>query len=133
MRPKKRILIAGASEDRVGVLRFLFLNKGYAVQTAQTSAEAAGLLEAGGFELLLYDLPLPGVEQLLAEAGIPTIALCSGVKVAPDGLTADAVLWRGFSAAELVERVRVLTARKRGPKPVVRAVMPEENGTWRVA
>ena len=44
MRPKKRILLAGNYEFRVGVLSFLLRTHGYAVTTADTADEAEQLM-----------------------------------------------------------------------------------------
>jgi hypothetical protein len=128
MRPKKRILLVGASEDRVGVLRFLLFTKGFAACGVLTAAEALGALRAARFNLLLVDLPLAGAEFLLDRAhaednSLPTLCLVSQGGAHPESCSSYGLIpWQSFSPENLIERVKILTARKRGPKPLRKPV-----------
>ena len=50
MRPKKKILLVGDDEDRVGVLRYVLETHAYRVFTAASAAEAGELLLQAPFE-----------------------------------------------------------------------------------
>lgn len=124
MRPKKRILLVGASEDRLSILKFMLVTRGFAVASAVGAAAAVEQLRAESYDLLLCDhWPLPGIEHLLNQAyeidsATRSLVLAPALATSPAGLNTDAILLRGgCSSAELLERVKVLTARKRGPRP----------------
>ena len=125
MRPKKRILLVGASEDRLSILKFMFVTRGFAVGSAVGAAAAVEQLHAESYDLLLclWPLPLPGIEYLLNQAydidsAMRSLVLAPALATSPAGLNTDAILLRGgCSSAELLERVKVLCARKRGPRP----------------
>ena len=122
MRPKKKILIVGASEDRNGILRFLLDTYGYAVTVATTAAQALELLPA---DILLIDAPYEGIAYLLSEVRMldlelapRSIVLLARSAALPDGAYADAVIQaKDYCPAYLIERIKVLAARKRGPHP----------------
>jgi DNA-binding response OmpR family regulator len=124
MRPKKRILLACDREDRLSQLRYLLTVHGYAVTGAETITAAWGELNAGWFDLVLVDWPLDNCHYLLNHAHereVASLVLAAKEKEHP-GCMADAVLLGRFSAVELLERVKIVTARKRGPKPMKKPV-----------
>jgi len=127
MRPKKVILCVDDNEQVLSVRSFLLETRGYRVISARTSAEALEILERttpGTLDLLIADLLLPTMDgnELVRRAKLmhPTLPalIVSGTVGAFDrALAADAFLPKGAaSPAELLERIRVLVARKRGPK-----------------
>jgi DNA-binding NtrC family response regulator len=130
MRPRKLILIVDRDEERLGLMRFRLDNWGFAVTSACCAGEAAELLKDGHFDLLSLWLPLEGLEGLL-DAGhaddpaMATLAICPGRESQGD-LCVDAFYTYQPQPAELKERIKVLTARKRGPlsrKPPQRATV----------
>jgi DNA-binding response OmpR family regulator len=127
MRPKKKILIVSASEERASILRFTLYVRGFDA-AAVLSAEAATVaIREALYDLLLCDLPLVGVEQLLAkvhasDSGMRTVVLASRRSALPQGLYADAVMAAGYLPEDLVDRIKIMTARKRGPKPAAKPV-----------
>jgi DNA-binding response OmpR family regulator len=130
MRPKIKILLAGASEDSISILKFMLITNGYAVSTATSADEALALLDARTFELLLCDLPLDGVDNLLSQAraiNSETHSMILGATTAEvaAGMCADIIFRRIPHAAELLERVKILTIRKKGPRPVCKPPLAE--------
>jgi CheY-like chemotaxis protein len=143
MRPAKVVLLAGADERRQSLRRFLLTTWGYSVATAATAEEALTLLRTkpqrrqrqfltardlarsgDEVDLLIVDLPLPGFDaKVLTEAKglcpwLRTMLTSNHVFEAYDAYGADVTLARGGdSPAVLLERVKILVARKRGPRP----------------
>ena len=131
MRPKKTILCVDDNETVLSVRKFLLETRGYRVLAVATAQEALEILERtlpGSIDLLLTDLLLPQMDgnDLVRRArhvhpALPTMIVSGTVTSLDRGHAADAFLPKGASsAAELLERVRVLVARKRGPKKQIR-------------
>jgi CheY-like chemotaxis protein len=122
MRPKKKILLLAPFEERLSTLRFLLATSGYAVTGVATAPEALELLRQQQFELLLLDLPTPGIDELLDAAHaidpfMRSLAMCANAGDITRGLCADAIFQRRPTSADLLERVKILCCRKRGPYP----------------
>ena len=143
MRPKKKILLVGVNEDRLGVLKFTLEVNRFTATCAPTAGEALDLLQQRSYDLLLCDWPLIGIERLLDQArGIDetlhSLVMAPGQSQPPDDVFfADEILRRGgCRSAELLERVKLLTARKRGPRPERKPVVSVDLASaenWRVA
>lgn len=127
MRPKKVILCVDDNEQILSVRTFLLETRGYRVLTAPDTASALEILERtepGTLDLLLTDLLLSGTDgnELVRRAKamhptLPTLIVSGTVTSYERALAADAFLPKGAcSPAELLEKIRVLVARKRGPK-----------------
>jgi DNA-binding response OmpR family regulator len=101
--------------------------RGYRVITCTNSADALERFRKGGVDLVLTDLLMPGVDgsRLVEEIKgmsphTPVILTSSKAKIYSHETRADAFLPKGMCApAELLEKIRVLLIRKRGPKPHV--------------
>ncbi|QHN02705.1 response regulator [Granulicella sp. WH15] len=131
MRPKKTILCIDDNEQILSVRTFLLETRGYRVIAVGSPQEALEILERtaqGAIDLLLTDLLMPQMDgnDLVRKArqihpALPTMIVSGTVTSYDRALAADAFLPKGASsAAELLERIRVLVARKRGPKKQVR-------------
>ncbi len=128
MRPKKVILCVDDNEQTLAVRKFLLETRGYRVISARDGATAIEILEQGGIDLVLGDLLMPQMDgnemvrrmkQLSPE--VPMILISGTVKSFERANRADAFLPKGASSpVELLERIRVMIARKRGPKKSVR-------------
>ena len=127
MRPKKVILCVDDNEQTLSVRTFLLETRGYRVLNAATAAEALEILERtaqGTLDLLIADLLLPGMDgnELVRRAKamhptLPALIVSGTVSSFDRALAADAFLPKGAgSPMELLEKIRVLVARKRGPK-----------------
>jgi CheY-like chemotaxis protein len=88
--------------------------------------QALAAFTGGGVDLVLTDLIMPGmsgndlVERIKQLSPATPVILFSGqVKIYDQNTQADIFLPKGMhSPAELMERIRLLLIRKRGPKPV---------------
>lgn len=134
MRPRKTILCVDSNEQSLSVRKFLLETRGgYRVIACATAAEALELLQAtapGALDLLLADLLLPQMDgnelarrakQLLP--GLPTLLVSNTVTSFERASSADAFLPKGAcNAAEILDRIHKLVARKRGPKKQVQSV-----------
>lgn len=137
MRPKKIILCVDDNEQALSIRKFLLETRGYRVLTATGGHEALEIVEKfapGELSLLLCDLIMPqmdGVELIRRvrdlQPGLPSLMVSGTVTSFERGAGADVFLPKGASSpVELLERVRVLVARKRGPKKGShRVVVPE--------
>ena len=127
MRPRKVILCVEANEQVLSVRKFMLETRGYRVLAATTAREALEHLEAamaGSIDLLLSDVLLSGMDgnELVRRAkqfqpALPTLLVSNTVTNFDRGSAADVFLPKGAStSAEILERIRLLVARKRGPK-----------------
>ena len=129
MRPKKTILCVDDNEQVLSVRSFMLETRGYRVIAASTPHQALEHLAAaapGSIDLLLCDLLMPCMDgnELVRRAkelhpSLPSL-ITSGTVTAYDRAgQADVFLPKGAcSPVELLERVRILVARKRGPKRI---------------
>jgi CheY-like chemotaxis protein len=132
MRPKKTILCVDNNEQTLSVRKFLLETRGYRVVSAASSAEAIHLFTTAPVDLVLTDLGLPQMDGdaligCLKEISpdVPMILISNIVRPGERSHRADAFLGKGCcSAAELIDRIRMMSARKRGPRKAV-AVTPE--------
>jgi CheY-like chemotaxis protein len=128
MRPKKSILCVDDNEQLLSVRKFFLETRGcYRVLTASDAHEALDLIRStppGSIDLLLCDLLMPQMDgnELVRRAkhihpALPALIVSGTVTSFDRALAADAFLPKGASSPiELLERIRVLVARKRGPK-----------------
>src|SRR6202161_3850780 len=124
MRPKKTILCVDDNEQTLSVRKFMLETRGYRVLTALGSEKALEVFRDGGIDLVLSDLIMPYMDgnelvrrmkELAPE--VPAILISGSVKAFDRANRADAFLPKGAcSPVELLERIRVMVARKRGPK-----------------
>jgi DNA-binding response OmpR family regulator len=130
MRPKKTILLAGLDPQRVSELAYMLTIQGYAVTAAQSTTEAATYAAERLYDVLLLDLPLDGFERLIHHARLADrdytqcIALKHESHELPDTIGFSAVMGHMCPAAELLDRLKVTCARKRGPRKGVGRALP---------
>ena len=124
MRPKKVILLVDGNEQALSVRKFMLETRGYRVVDSASAQAALERFGEGGIDLIVSDLLLPGmdgnelVRRIKAEAPeMPALLLSSTVKDFARASAADAFLPKGaVTPTEMVERIRTLLVRKRGPK-----------------
>jgi two-component system response regulator CpxR len=124
MRPKKIILCVEDNEQELSVLKFMLATNGYRVVSATNGQEAIGVFAEYPVDLVLADHSLPQmdgcqlVERLKQVAGhIPMILLGDPQRMGGVMHSADTVLSKkNCSPQELLERIKVMSARKRGPR-----------------
>lgn len=127
MRPRKTILCVESNEQMLSVRKFMLETRGYrvvALPSAQAALEHLERAMPGSIDLLLAEVALPTMDgnDLVRRAkqihpSLPTL-LISGMAASYDrGAAADVFLPKGASTpAEMLDRIRVLVTRKRGPK-----------------
>ena len=124
MRPRKTILCVDDNEQCLSVRKFMLETRGYRVLTALNGQQALDLYQQGGIDLVLSDLIMPQMDgnelvhrMKAIQSDVPMILMSGSVKAYERASHADAFLPKGAcSPVEVLERIRVMIARKRGPK-----------------
>jgi CheY-like chemotaxis protein len=124
MKPKRTILCVDDNEQSLSIRKIMLETRGYRVIACGSGEEALERFKQGGVDLVLTDLLTPGldggrlvekVKEISPET--PTILVSGKVRIYDRETQADVFLAKGMCApAELLERVRLLLVRKRGPK-----------------
>ena len=134
MRPKKIILCVDDNEQELSVLKFMLATNGYRVVSANNAQDAIGLFGEMTVDLVLSDYAMPQMngDQLVNRlkqiaSHIPMILLGDPQKMGDHLHGADALLAKkNCTPQELLERIKVMSARKRGPrKGSTRVVQPQ--------
>jgi two-component system response regulator CpxR len=124
MKPKRTILCVDDNEQSLSVRKVLLETRGYRVAACTSGQDAIDRFKKGDIDLVLTDLIMPGVdgckliEQVKAISPQTPAVLVSGkVRIYDRDMQADVFLPKGmYGPAELLERIRLLLVRKRGPK-----------------
>lgn len=124
MRPKKTILCVDDNEQALSVRKFMLEIRGYRVLIAKTGQEALETFTSATVDLVLSDLVMPNMDgneliRRLKESApdVPMILFSGSVKSGERAICADAFLPKGAcTPVDLLERIRLMIARKRGPK-----------------
>ena len=124
MKPKKTILCVDDNEQALSIRKILLETRGYRVLACNSGQQALDAFRRGGVDLVLTDLIMPGVDgsRLIEEIKrvspqIPAVLISGRSKIYERETLADVFLSKGmYEPAELLERIRVLLVRKRGPK-----------------
>jgi len=133
MKPKRTILCVDDNEQSLSIRKVLLETRGYRVLAYGDAQQALERFSKGGVDLVLTDLVMPGVDGSKLIRGIkeispetPAILLSGKVKIYEHESNADVFLAKGMDIpADLLERIRVLLIRKRGPKrSAIRAQAP---------
>ena len=124
MRPKKVILSVDDNEQDLSVLKFLLATNGYRVVSANNGQEAIGIFADTAVDLVLSDFTMPQMngDQLVhalkqMSSHIPMILLGDPQKMGDQLHAADALLAKkNCTPQELLDRIKIMSARKRGPR-----------------
>jgi two-component system response regulator CpxR len=124
MRPKKIILCVDDNEQELSVLKFMLSTNGYRVVSASNGPDAIDLFADNTVDLVLSDYAMPQMngDQLVNRlkqiaSHVPMILLGDPQKMGDQLHAADALLHKKTCAPqELLERIKVMSARKRGPR-----------------
>jgi len=125
MRPKKVILCVDDNEQELSVLKFMLTTNAYRVHSALNGQEAIAIIASGQqIDLALIDAQMPQmsgaqlVERLKRMAPQVPMVLLGDVPTAGGEIhLADATLTRkNCSTMELLELIKKMSARKRGPR-----------------
>jgi two-component system response regulator CpxR len=137
MKPKRTILCVDDNEQSLSIRKVMLETRGYKVVTSANGREALEIFRKGGIDLLLTDLMMPEVDgnELIRRAKelspfTPAILFSGHTKFVTTDCLADLFLPKGAHAPmELLERIRLLLVRKRGPKRPVVSVAVEMAGS----
>lgn len=124
MKPKRTILCVDDNEQSLSIRKVMLETRGYRVVACTGGEEALSLFKKGGVDLVLTDLVMPGIDgtKLIEEIKTlspetPAILLSGKVRMYDRDTRADVFLPKGmYAPVELLERIRILLVRKRGPK-----------------
>ena len=124
MKPKRTILCVDDNEQSLSYRKIMLETRGYRVASYARGEEALERFKQGGVDLVVTDMAMPGLDgpQLIAaiknlSPQTPAILISSKVRVYDHESQADVFLARGmYAPADLLERIRLLLVRKRGPK-----------------
>jgi CheY-like chemotaxis protein len=133
MRPKKIILCVDDNEQELSVLSYMLTVNGYRVLSAASGHEAIPLFTGNAVDLVLADFTMPHMDgtQLVSRLKqiaqhIPMILLGDPQKMGGDLHAADALVpKRNCTPQELLEKIKTMSARKRGPRKGSVRVAPE--------
>jgi two-component system, OmpR family, response regulator CpxR len=124
MKPKRTILCVDDNEQSLSIRKVMLETRGYRVLAYSDAQQALQRFAQGGVDLVLTDLIMPGFDGSKLMEGIkdispetPAILLSGKVKIYERETGADVFLAKGmYAPVELLERIRLLLVRKRGPK-----------------
>jgi CheY-like chemotaxis protein len=124
MKPKRTILCVDDNEQSLSIRKVLLETRGYRVLAYTDPKQALERFAQGGVDLVLTDLVMPGVDGSKLIQGIknlspetPAILVSGTVKIYEHESSADLFLAKGmYMPADLLERIRIMLVRKRGPK-----------------
>jgi two-component system, OmpR family, response regulator CpxR len=134
MRPKKVILCVDDNEQDLSVLKFMLVTNGYRVLAATNGQDAIALFADNQIDLVLTDPAMPQMsgDQLVLKlkqiaSHVPMVILGDPQKMNGQIHGADALLAKkNCSPQELLERVKIMSARKRGPRKGVSRLVSAE-------
>ncbi|HEX9236454.1 MAG TPA: response regulator transcription factor [Actinomycetota bacterium] len=122
----QRLMLVEDDDAIVDPLVRMLVREGFSVTRHATAEDAIAALPAGGPDLVILDIALPGMSGLDAcrvmhEKGFPVILLTARGepvdRIIGLELGADDYVTKPFSARELAARVRAVLRRGRGPSP----------------
>ncbi|HKW17153.1 MAG TPA: response regulator [Terriglobales bacterium] len=124
MKPKRTILCVDDNEQSLSIRKVMLETRGYRVLAFSDAQQALERFQQGGVDLVLTDLIMPGIDGSKLIEGVkgcspetPAILLSGKVKIYERETGADVFLAKGmYAPADLLERIRLLLVRKRGPK-----------------
>ena len=124
MRPKKVILCIDDNEQELSVLSFMLSTNGYRVLAATSARDAEDQFCDNQVDLVLADFSRPSStgDQLVRRLKqiaqhVPMVLLADPSRMNGQIQAADALLAKkACSPMELLERIKVMSARKRGPR-----------------
>jgi len=124
MKPKRTILCVDDNEQSLSHRKIMLETRGYRVATFARGEEGLARFLQGGIDLVIADMAMPGLDgpQLIAKVKeqspqTPAILISSKARIYSHDSQADVFLAKGmYAPADLLERVRLLLVRKRGPK-----------------
>jgi CheY-like chemotaxis protein len=120
------------NEQALSIRKLMLETRGYRVVACSGGVQALEAFRQGGIDLVLTDLLMPGLDGAALVGKIkdispqtPVILFSGKVKVYEKDSRADVFLPKGmYVPVELLERIRQLLVKKRGPRRSVAAPAP---------
>jgi DNA-binding response OmpR family regulator len=111
-------------EQSLSIRKIMLETRGYRVLACNSGEMALEAFRRGGIDLVLTDLIMPGVDgsRLIEKIKslspqTPAVLISGRAKIYERETQADVFLCKGmYEPADLLERIRLLLVRKRGPK-----------------
>jgi two-component system, OmpR family, response regulator CpxR len=124
MKPKRTILCVDDNEQSLSHRKIMLETRGYRVASFSRGEDGLARFLEGGIDLVIADMAMPGLDgpQLIAKIKemsphTPAILISSKVRIYDHESKADVFLAKGmYAPVDLLERIRILLIRKRGPK-----------------
>lgn len=124
MRLKRTILCVDDNEQALSIRKLMLETRGYRVVACTGANQAWDVFRQGGIDLVLTDLLMPGLDGAGLVGKIkdfspetPAILFSGKVRAYEKDTRADVFLPKGmYAPVELLERIRLLLVKKRGPK-----------------
>ncbi len=124
MRPKKVILLVDNNEQELSVWKFVLTTEGYRVISAPDGQQAITIFTENHVDLVVSDFSMPGMDgiQLIDQLKqiapyIPMILLGDPQRLSGLIGRADSLLNKKMTTPfEFLLRIKVMSARKRGPR-----------------
>jgi len=124
MKPKRTILCVDDDERSLSIRKVMLETRGYRVLTCCDPDLAIEIMRRGGIDLVLAELimsKMSGAKLIHRLKAIspytPALLFSGSVTACTEEHLADCWLPKGeFAPMELLERIRLLLVRKRGPK-----------------
>ena len=124
MKPKRTILCVDDDERALSIRKVMLETRGYRVLTASDPEQAVEFVRSGGIDLVLADLMMPKlsgaklIDQMKAiSPHTPALLFSGSVNACAEEHLADGWLPKGdLAPMELLERIRIMLVRKRGPR-----------------
>jgi CheY-like chemotaxis protein len=141
MKPKRTILCVDDNEQSLSIRKVMLETRGYRVLAFSDAQQALNRFTQGGVDLVLTDLVMPGIDGSKLVQSVkdmspqtPAILLSGKVKIYEQETGADVFLAKGmYAPADLLERIRLLLVRKRGPKRAIARTQVPPAPPYRVA
>src|SRR6185312_15244912 len=120
MRPRKQILCVSPNEQDLSVLTFMLHTNGFKVLPACSLEDALYVFSNCGVDLVIGDLPadenIAMARKMKTMIGLVPIMLLGGALLMQTHGADAMIVKRNCSAAELLERIKVMITKKRGPR-----------------
>lgn len=128
----KKTILCVDDEHSLSIHRLTLETRGYRVLTANTASSALELFRLGGVDLVLSSADLPDwsggqlacmVKEFSPE--LPIVLLSAQMRAFHTDAPVDLLLRKGsYHPAELLERIRLLLIKRRGPRRATLPVSP---------
>jgi len=122
----KKTILCVDDEHSLSIHKLTLETRGYRVLTSSTAGTALNLFRHGGVDLVLSNVELPDAtaSELASSVKamapqIPIVLLSSQLRTFHTDAPVDLLLRKGtYAQVELMERIRLLLVKRRGPRPV---------------